>query len=99
MTNTELQTARGRDFLIGAVAGGIVGTAIAFYFAPRLTAELRMQLTDSAQRLRRTAADHLEQVSTRIGDAIDQVASAAHAVQGDAGRDGVKRTRTPDGAL
>ena len=99
MTNPELQNTRGRDLLIGAVAGGIVGTAIAFYFAPRLSAELRTQITDSAQRLRRTAADHLGQVSTRIGDAIDQVASAAHAVQGDAGRESVTRTRTPDGAL
>jgi gas vesicle protein len=99
MTHTETQGTRGRDFLIGAVAGGIMGTAIAFYLAPRLTAELRMQITDSAQRLRRTAADHLEQVSTRIGDAIDQVASAGHAVQGDAGQDGVKRVRTPDAAL
>jgi gas vesicle protein len=95
----EPQSSRGRDFLIGALAGGIVGTAIAFYLAPRLTAELRMQITDSAQRLRRTASDHLEQVSTRIGDAIDQVASAAHAAQGKTDRTGVKRPGTPDVAL
>ena len=68
---------------MGVVAGGILGTALTFYLAPRLTAEFRLQITDSARRLRRNAAEHLEHVGTRIGDALDK-ADTAHA---DAGGD------------
>ena len=68
---------------MGVVAGGILGTALTFYLAPRLTAEFRLQISDSARRLRRNAAEHLEHVSTRIGDALDK-ADTAHP---DAGRD------------
>ena len=68
---------------MGVVAGGILGTALTFYLAPRLTAEFRLQISDSARRLRRNAAEHLEHVSTRIGDTLDK-ADTAHP---DAGRD------------
>ena len=78
MTHTEPQSSSGPGFLMGVVAGGILGTALTFYLAPRLTAELRLQITDSARRLRRNAAEHLEHVSTRIGDAVDPVSPTAH---------------------
>ena len=99
MTHTEPQRTRGRDFLIGTFAGGILGTALAFYFAPRLTTELRTQVGDSARRLRRRAADELEQVTSRVSDAIDQVAKTPPAARTDAGRDDVSRPPTPGGAL
>jgi gas vesicle protein len=83
MTHTEPQTSSGPGFLAGVVAGGILGTAVTFYLAPRLTAELRLQISDAARRLRRDAAEHLEHITTRVGEALDPVANnpAAEAVR------------------
>ena len=81
MTNTEPQGTSNRDLLIGLVVGGVVGTALALYFAPRLKAELSAQLTDSARRVGRTAVDRFDQVSTRVGNAMDEVAKTAQAVR------------------
>ena len=92
MTHTEPQSSSGSGFLIGVLAGGILGTALTCYLAPRLSAELRLQMTDSARRLRRNADEHLEQVTTRIGDALDPGAHTAHAAHADASRDSVSRT-------
>ena len=74
---------------MGVVAGGILGTALTFYLAPRLTAEFRLQISDSARRLRRNAAEHVEHATTRIGDAVESVSPTAHA---DASHDSVART-------
>ena len=79
MTHTEPQSSSGPGFLAGVVAGGILGTALTFYLAPRLTAEFRLQISESARRLRRDAAEHLEHITTRVGEARDSVANTPHA--------------------
>lgn len=79
MTNVEPQSSNGHGFLAGVIAGGILGTALTIYLAPRLSAERRLQITESARRLRRNAADHLGQVTSRIGDALDQASPTAPA--------------------
>jgi gas vesicle protein len=83
MTNAEPRSTHGNGFLVGVVAGGILGTAITCYFATRLTADLRLQITDSVRRFRRSAAEHLEQVSSGIADAADEVADTPPAVADD----------------
>ena len=99
MTNTEPQRTRGRVFLFGVVVGSIVGTALALYLAPRATAEVKTQVVDSARRFRRTAADHLEQATTHLGDAMDHVAKTAQAVKGDARQGGARNAQSHTGAL
>ena len=88
MTHTEPQSSRGPGFLAGVVAGGILGTALTFYLAPRLTAELRLQISDSTRRLRRDAAAHLEHITTSVGEALDPVANTPPA---DASRNSVSK--------
>ena len=88
MTHTEPQNGNGPGFLAGVVAGGILGTALTFYLAPRLTAELRLQISDSARRLRRDATEHLEHITKRVGEALDPVANTPPA---DASRNSVSK--------
>jgi len=87
---------RDYGFAIGLLTGTVVGAGLALWFAPRLAAELRERVTDSAKQLGQRVSDRYDQVSTRIAnvatevtrqgqDARDSVAGAvadgAHAVE------------------
>jgi gas vesicle protein len=87
---------RGYGFPLGLLTGMFVGAGLALWFAPRLAAELRGRVTDSAKQLGQRVSERYDQVSTRIAnvatevtrqgqDARDTVADAvahgAHAVE------------------
>lgn len=75
-----------RDYglAIGFLTGTFVGAGLALWFAPRLAAELRQRITDSAKDLGRRANDGYDQVTTRIANAATEVTR-----QGQDVRDGV----------
>ena len=90
--NTNIQdnnTNHGGRFLMGLLAGGTIGAALAIYFAPRLAAELRQRLTDSTDDLRKAASARLRDVATRAAGVVDRVAAVADDVtsRGQAVRD------------
>jgi gas vesicle protein len=90
--NTKTQdNNRGGTFLMGLIAGGALGAGLALYFSPRLASELGQRVTDSAANLRKTASARLQDVASRVADAVDRAADVADDVtsRGQAVRDDV----------
>lgn len=68
-------------FLMGLLAGTVLGAGLGMLFAPRPGSELRTQLSDQAGRLRNTASDAYHQVS----DKVTQFTERARTATGTAG--------------
>ena len=79
--NTPATEPRGYGFAIGLLTGTCIGAALAMWLAPRVGAEIRDSMTDSARRLRQLASDQYQQASTRVGEAIDDVARTGQGVR------------------
>ena len=62
----------GGSFLMGLLAGTVLGAGLGMLFAPKAGAEVRKQLSEQATRLRSTAADTVHQASEKIGQASQQ---------------------------
>ena len=75
---------RNNTFLIGLVAGGALGAALAIAFAPRLASELRHRVTTSTTNLTHAASRGYQEAGTRIAGVVDGVAASGQAV-----RDGI----------
>src|ERR1043165_8877572 len=73
----------GYGFAIGLMTGTFVGAGLALWFAPRLAAELRERITDSAKELGQRVTDRYDQVSTRIATAADEVTRKGQDVRDD----------------
>ena len=70
-------TNHGGSFLMGLITGSAIGAGLAIYFAPRLASELRQRVTDSTADLRNAASEGLQNVATRVADAVDRVVDVA----------------------
>ena len=64
---------RGHGFAIGLLTGTFVGAGLALWLAPRMAAELRQRVTDSARALGRQASEHYEQTTSRVGGAVSEL--------------------------
>lgn len=53
-------------FLMGLLAGTVLGAGLGMLFAPRTGSELRSQLSDQAGKWRNTASDAYQQVSDKV---------------------------------
>ncbi len=62
----------GGSFLMGLLAGTVLGAGLGMLFAPKAGADLRNQLTEQAGRLRNTANDTYQQASERVGQIVDK---------------------------
>jgi gas vesicle protein len=69
-------------FLMGLLAGTVLGAGLGMLFAPRPGSELRSQLSDQAGRWRNTASDAYQQVSEKVTHFAER------------GRDAYDRART-----
>ena len=74
----------GGAFLMGMLAGTVLGAGLGMLFAPKAGSEVRKQLSEQASRLRSTANDtmhqaseKLSQVSQQASDKIGQVSQQA----------------------
>ena len=72
---------RDYGFVIGLVTGTVVGAGLAIWLAPRAASELRQQLTESANDVRRRASDRLQQTSARVGEAVDEITRRGQGVR------------------
>jgi len=68
----------GGSFLMGLLAGTVLGAGLGMLFAPKAGAELRNQLNEQAGKLRSTANDTLSQVKSTANDTLNQVKSTAN---------------------
>jgi len=62
----------GGSFLIGLLAGTVLGAGLGMLFAPKSGAELRSQIGDQAGRLRDMANDTYSQASDKVGQMVDR---------------------------
>ncbi|MEX1130183.1 MAG: YtxH domain-containing protein [Vicinamibacterales bacterium] len=62
----------GGSFLMGLLAGTVLGAGLGMLFAPRPGAELRTQLTDQATKLKTTAGGAYNQASERVTQMVDR---------------------------
>ena len=69
--NAYTQERRDNGFVIGLLTGTCLGAGLAILFAPRSGSHLRQQMADSAKDLGERASEQYQQVSTRVGDAVD----------------------------
>jgi gas vesicle protein len=72
--NEQPQDRRDHRFLIGLIAGTVVGAGLTMWLAPRATSELRERVADSAKKLATRASGIRDNVA-------DAVATGAHEVE------------------
>ena len=63
---------RGGSFLMGLLAGTILGAGLGMLFAPKAGSELRSQIGDQAGRLRDAANETYTQASGKVGQMVDR---------------------------
>jgi hypothetical protein len=85
----------GGSFLMGLLAGTVLGAGLGMLFAPRAGSELRHQLGEQAGRLRNTAggayttaSDKVTQMVDRGREAYDRARGGGHTMGGDSGSTG-----------
>lgn len=62
----------GGSFLMGLLAGTVLGAGLGMLFAPKPGSELRSQLTEQTGRLRSTATGAYSQASERVHQMVDR---------------------------
>jgi gas vesicle protein len=62
----------GGSFLMGLLAGTVLGAGLGMLFAPKAGSELRNQLTEQAGKLRSTANDTYQQASDKVSQMVDR---------------------------
>jgi gas vesicle protein len=77
----------GGSFLMGLLAGTVLGAGLGMLFAPRAGSELRTQLSEQAGRLRHTAGDAYSQASGKVNQMVDR------------GREAYERSRSSSGSM
>ncbi len=68
--------AHSNGFMMGLLCGAAVGAALGLLFAPKPGSELRHQLYDSSERIRRRAGEVASQASGTVEDLVDKGRSA-----------------------
>jgi gas vesicle protein len=76
----------GGSFLMGLLAGTVLGAGLGMLFAPKAGSELRSQLGEQAGRLRNQATDGYQQASEKVSQIVDR------------GREAYDRARTGSGS-
>ena len=74
---------RNYSFVMGLIAGSVVGVGLGMLFAPRAVVELRKRAADSARSLGNAASDQYHQASTRIGNAVDEITKKGQGLRDD----------------
>jgi gas vesicle protein len=83
--NVHALTQERRDygFVIGLLAGTVVGAGLTMWLAPRVVSELRQRASDSARGLGRKASERFQQASTGVGDAVVEITRKGRGVRDD----------------
>lgn len=82
----------GGSFLMGLLAGTVLGAGLGMLFAPKTGSELRTQLGEQAGRLRSTANDTYQQASEKVSQIVDRGREAYDRARGSAGTTGTEES-------
>jgi YtxH-like protein len=83
----------GGSFLMGLLAGTVLGAGLGMLFAPKAGSETRRQLSEQANRLRSTADQTYHQATEKISQASEKVSQIV-----DRGREAYDRARSGSSA-
>lgn len=72
----------GGSFLMGLLAGTVLGAGLGMLFAPKPGNELRNQLNEQAGRLRSTANDTYQQASEKVSQMVERGREAYERARG-----------------
>jgi|SRR5687768_12542143 hypothetical protein len=75
----------GGSFLMGLLAGTVLGAGLGMLFAPKAGNELRNQLGEQAGRLRSTANDTYQQATDKVSQIVDRGREAYDRARGTGG--------------
>jgi gas vesicle protein len=75
----------GGSFLMGLLAGTVLGAGLGMLFAPRSGSELRSTLSEQAGKLRHTAEDAYSQASGKVGQIMERGREAYDRARSSAG--------------
>lgn len=67
----------GGSFLMGLLAGTVLGAGLGMLFAPKAGADTRRQLSEQATRLRSTAGETYHQASEKVHQTFNQASEKA----------------------
>jgi gas vesicle protein len=90
----------GGSFLMGLLAGTVLGAGLGMLFAPKAGSEVRKQLSEQATRLRATANDTYDKASEKVAQSYDRAsekviqASDKVSQMVDRGREAYDRAKT-----
>jgi gas vesicle protein len=93
----------GGSFLMGLLAGTVLGAGLGMLFAPKAGADTRRQLSEQANRLRSTANDTYNQASEKINQTYSQASEKLNQASEkvsqivDRGREAYERAKTSAG--
>ena len=62
----------GGSFLMGLLAGTVLGAGLGMLFAPKPGSEMRTRLSEQAGKLRTTAADGYQQATGKVTQMVDR---------------------------
>jgi hypothetical protein len=62
----------GGSFLMGLLAGTVLGAGLGMLFAPKVGSELRSQISEQTGRLKSTANDAYSQASEKVSQMVDR---------------------------
>jgi hypothetical protein len=85
----------GGSFLMGLLAGTVLGAGLGMLFAPKTGSELRTQLGEQAGRLRSTANDTYQQASEKVSQMVDRGREAYDRARGSTGTGTGESSYTP----
>lgn len=84
----------GGSFLMGLLAGTVLGAGLGMLFAPKAGADVRKQLSEQATRLRSTASDTIQHASEKLTHASHHASEKVSQIV-DRGREAYDRGKTP----
>ncbi len=87
------------SFLMGLLAGTVLGAGLGMLFAPRTGSELRSQLTEQAGKLRSTANETYHQASEKVSQMVDRGREAYDRARSNMGTPGTTGTLGNTGNL
>jgi gas vesicle protein len=83
----------GGSFLMGLLAGTVLGAGLGMLFAPKAGSETRRQLSDQATRLRSTANETYQQASEKMQQTYNQASEKVSQIV-DRGREAYDRAKS-----
>ena len=89
----------GGSFLMGLLAGTVLGAGLGMLFAPKAGSELRNQLGEQAGRLKNQATDGYQQATEKVSQIVDKGREAYDRARSSVGSTGSSPTSSQTGSM